>query len=87
MLRKIKRLRKRAETPQDVLVNFFKVYETVPDQIYHSWLIQKKENYKEGVEFTTDSFMQDALNCFQSLKVEKCVPRGYKENCIEIKQV
>ena len=65
---KRKQLRKRGEILLDISVNLFKAYKVVPDQIFHNWLIRKKENYEEGIEFTPDSLVLDALNQYQSFK-------------------
>ena len=67
---KRKQLRNRGEQSQDILVNIFKSYEMVPDQIFHNWLIRKKENYEEGSDLDVDTLMLDALNRCQSLKME-----------------
>ena len=67
---KRKKLRKRGESSQDILINLFKACEIVSDQTLNNWLIRKKENYEEGAEVTPDTLMLDALNRYQSLKDE-----------------
>ena len=45
-------------------MNLYKAYERVPNQVFHNWLIRKKENYKEGANII------HALKRYQSLKSE-----------------
>ena len=50
-------------------MNQFKAYERVPDKVFHNWLIKKK-NYENCTDIIPDSLMLDALNRYQSLKIE-----------------
>ena len=63
-------LRNQDKISQDMLVNLLKAFERVPDQVFHNWLIRKKENYEEGANITPDSLMLEVLNCYQSFKAK-----------------
>ena len=67
---KRKQLRNRGEQSQDILVNIFKAYKIIPDQLFNNWLMRKKDNYEEGSDLNADTLMLDALNRFQALKIK-----------------
>jgi hypothetical protein len=50
----IQSLTARNQTTSDLLINLFKGYGAVSDEVFSAWLLCKQDNHEEGEELTSD---------------------------------
>ena len=68
----IQSLKARNQESSDLLINLFKGYGAVSDEVFRSWLLRKQDDHEEGKEITPDELMQAAKNKYDTM-VEKGV--------------
>ena len=66
----IQSLSARNQKSTDLLVNLFKGYGAVSDEVFRAWLLRKQDDHEEGNEMTADDLMLAAKNKYDSM-VEK----------------
>jgi len=60
----------RNQTTNDLLINLFKAYGSVSDEVFRTWLTHKQDEHDEGNETTPDALMMAAKNKYDAM-VEK----------------
>jgi hypothetical protein len=60
----------RNQKTNDLLINLFKAYGSVSDEVFRAWLVRKQDNHDEGNELTPDKLMMAAKNKYDVM-VEK----------------
>ena len=60
----------RNQTTNDLLINLFKAYGAVSDEVFRAWLLRKQDDHEEGNELTPDELMMAAKNKYDTM-VEK----------------
>jgi hypothetical protein len=60
----------RYQRTNDLLINLFKAYGSVSDEVFRAWLICKQDDHDEGNELTPDELMMVAKNKYDAM-VEK----------------
>jgi hypothetical protein len=68
----------------DLLINLFKGYGAVSNEVFPAWLLRKQDHHKEGEEMTPDDLMIAAKNKYNSMMergsgIPQANARG--ENC------
>ena len=66
----VQSLTARNQTTNDLLINLFKGYGAVSDEVFRAWLLRKQDDHEEGEELTPDKLMQAAKNKYDTM-VEK----------------
>jgi hypothetical protein len=66
----VQSLTARNQTTSDLLINLFKGYGAVSDEVFRAWLIRKQDDHEEGEEITPDELMIAAKNKYDTM-VEK----------------
>ena len=66
----IQSLTARNQKTSDLLINLFKGYGAVSDEVFRAWLMRKQDDHEEGEELTPDELMIAAKNKFDTM-VEK----------------
>jgi hypothetical protein len=66
----IQSLTARNQKTSDLLINLFKGYGAVSDEVFRAWLMRKQDDHEEGEEMTPDELMIAAKNKFDTM-VEK----------------
>lgn len=66
----IQSLTARNQTTSDLLINLFKGYSAVSDEVFRAWLTRKQDDHEEGEEITPDELMLAAKNKYDTM-VEK----------------
>ena len=66
----IQSLTARNQSTSDLLINLFKGYGAVSDEVFRAWLIRKQDDHEEGETITPDELMLAAKNKFDTM-VEK----------------
>ncbi len=66
----VQSLTTRNQTTSDLLINLFKGYGAVSDEVFWAWLLRKQDDHEEGEEITPDELMQAAKNKYDTM-VEK----------------
>jgi hypothetical protein len=66
----VQSLTARNQMTNDLLINLFKGYGAVSDEIFRAWLLRKQDDHEEGEEITPDELMQAAKNKYDTM-VEK----------------
>ena len=61
----------RNQSTSDLLINLFKGYGAVSDEVFRAWLMRKQDDHEEGNELTPDELMLAAKN-----KVDTMVEKG-----------
>ena len=64
----IQSLTARNQTTSDLLINLFKGYGSVSDEVFRAWLLRKQDDHEEGEEVTPDELMLAAKNKFDTMK-------------------
>jgi hypothetical protein len=64
----IQSLTARNQTTSDLLINLFKGYGAVSDEVFRAWLLRKQDDHEEGEEVTPDELMLAAKNKFDTMK-------------------
>ncbi|KAI2512301.1 hypothetical protein MHU86_2177 [Fragilaria crotonensis] len=60
----------RNQKTSDLLINLFKGYGAVSDEVFRAWLMRKQDDHEEGEELTPDDLMIAAKNKYDTM-VEK----------------
>ena len=68
--RLVQSLTARNQKTSDLLINLFKGYGAVSDEVFRAWLMRKQDDHEEGEELTPDELMIAAKNKFDTM-VEK----------------
>lgn len=66
----VQSLMARNQKTSDLLINLFKGYGAVSDEVFRAWLMRKQDDHEEGEELTPDELMIAAKNKFDTM-VEK----------------
>ena len=66
----IQSLTARNQKTSDLLINLFKGYCAVSDEVFRAWLVRKQDNHEEGEELTPDDLMIAVKTKFDTM-VEK----------------
>ena len=66
----VQSLAARNQTTSDLLINLFKGYGAVSDEVFRAWLSRKQDDHEEGEEITPDELMIAAMNKYD-IMVEK----------------
>jgi hypothetical protein len=66
----IQSLTARNQSTSDLLINLFKGYGAVSDEVFRAWLMRKQDDHEEGEEITPDELMIAAKNKYDTM-VEK----------------
>ncbi len=66
----IQSLTARNQKTSDLLINLFKGYIAVSDEVFRAWLMRKQDDHEEGEEMTPDELMIAAKNKYDTM-VEK----------------
>jgi hypothetical protein len=66
----VQSLTARNQKTSDLLINLFKGYGAVSDEVFRAWLMRKQDDHEEGEELTPDELMIAAKNKFDTM-VEK----------------
>ena len=66
----IQSLTARNQKTSDLLINLFKGYGAVSDEVFRAWLMHKQDDHEEGEEMTPDELMIAAKNKYDTM-VEK----------------
>ena len=66
----VQSLTARNQTTSDLLINLFKGYGAVSDEVFRAWLVRKQDDHEEGEEITPDDLMIAAKNKYDAM-VEK----------------
>ena len=66
----IQSLTARNQKTSDLLINLFKGYGAVSDEVFRAWLMRKQDDHEEGEEMTPDELMIAAKNKYDTM-VEK----------------
>ena len=66
----IQSLTARNQSTSDLLINLFKGYGAVSDEVFRAWLLRKQDDHEEGEEITPDELMITAKNKYDSM-IEK----------------
>jgi len=66
----IQSLTARNQTTSDLLINLFKAYGAVSDEVFRTWLTHKQDEHDEGNEITPDGLMMAAKNKYDAM-IEK----------------
>jgi hypothetical protein len=66
----VQSLAARNQTTSDLLINLFKGYGAVSDEVFRAWLSRKQDDHEEGEEITPDELMIAAKNKYD-IMVEK----------------
>ena len=66
----VQSLTARNQSTSDLLINLFKGYSAVSDEIFRAWLSRKQDDHEEGETITPDEHMQAAKNKYDAM-VEK----------------
>jgi hypothetical protein len=66
----VQSLAARNQSSSDLLVNLFKGYGAVSDEVFRAWLMRKQDDHEEGEETTPDDLMIAAKNKYDTM-VEK----------------
>jgi hypothetical protein len=66
----VQSLTARNQSTSDLLINLFKGYSTVSNEVFRAWLSRKQDDHEEGEEITPDELMQAAKNKYDAM-VEK----------------
>ena len=66
----VQSLTARNQTTNNLLINLFKGYGAVSDEVFRAWLLRKQDDHEEGEELTPDKLMQAAKNKYDTM-VEK----------------
>ena len=66
----IQSLTARNQKTSDLLINLFKGYGAVSDEVFRAWLMRKQDDHEEGKEMTPDELMIAAKNKYDTM-VEK----------------
>jgi hypothetical protein len=64
----VQSLTARNQTTSDLLINLFKGYGAVSDEVFRAWLVRKQDDHEEGEEITPDELMMAAKNKFDAMK-------------------
>ena len=56
---------------KDLLINLFKAYGSVSDEVFRAWLIRKQDDHDKGNELTPDKLTMAAKNKYDAM-VKKC---------------
>jgi predicted Mrr-cat superfamily restriction endonuclease len=63
----VQSLTARNQTTNDLLINLFKGYGAVSDEVFRAWLLRKQDDHEEGEELTPDELMQAAKNKYDTM--------------------
>ena len=66
----VQSLTARNQSTSDLLINLFKGYSAVSDEVFKAWLSRKQDDHEEGETITLDELMQAAKNKYDAI-VEK----------------
>jgi hypothetical protein len=66
----VQSLTARNQKTSDLLINLFKAYGSVSDEVFRAWLVRKQDDHDEGNELTPDELMMAAKNKYDTM-VEK----------------
>lgn len=66
----VQSLTARNQQTSDLLINLFKGYGAVSDEVLRGWLLRKQDDHEEGEEITPDELMQAAKDKYDTM-VEK----------------
>ena len=66
----VQSLTARNQSTSDLLLNLFKGYSAVSDEVFRAWLSRKQDDHEEGETITPDELMQAAKNKHDAM-VEK----------------
>ena len=66
----VQSLTARNQRTSDLLINLFKGYGAVSDEVFRAWLMRKQDDHEEGEELTPDDLMIAAKNKYDTM-VEK----------------
>ena len=66
----IQSLTARNQKTSDLLINLFKGYGAVSDEVFRAWLMRKQDDHEEGEELTPDDLMIAAKNKYDTM-IEK----------------
>ena len=66
----VQSLTARNQSTSDLLINLFKGYSGVSDEVFRAWLSRKQDDHEEGETITPDELMQAAKNKYDAM-VEK----------------
>jgi len=64
----VQSLTARNQTTSDLLINLFKGYGAVSDEVFRAWLLRKQDDNEEGEELTPDELMLAAKNKYDTMK-------------------
>ena len=64
----VQSLTARNQTTSDLLINLFKGYGAVSDEVFRAWLLRKQDDHEEGEELTPDELMLAAKNKYDVMK-------------------
>ena len=64
----VQSLTARNQTTSDLLINLFKGYGAVSDEVFRAWLLRKQDDHEEGEELTPDELMLAAKNKYDTMK-------------------
>jgi hypothetical protein len=64
----VQSLTARNQTTSDLLINLFKGYGAVSDEVFRAWLTRKQDDHEEGTPITPDELMLAAKNKFDSMR-------------------
>jgi hypothetical protein len=56
------------QTTSDLLINLFKGYGSVSNEVFRAWLLRKQDDHEVGEEVTPDELMLAAKNKFDTMK-------------------
>jgi hypothetical protein len=62
----VQSLTARNQTTSDLLINLFKGYGAVSDEVFRAWLLRKQDDHEEGEELTPDELMLAAKNKYDT---------------------
>ena len=63
----VQSLTARNQSTSDLLINLFKGYGAVSDEVFRAWLLRKQDDHEEGEEMTPDDLMMAAKNKYDSM--------------------
>ena len=63
----IQSLTARNQSTSDLLINLFKGYGAVSDEVFRAWLVRKQDDHEEGESITPDELMLAAKNKYDAM--------------------
>jgi hypothetical protein len=63
----VQSLTARNQSISDLLINLFKGYGAVSNEVFRAWLLRKQDDHKEGEEMMPDNLMMAAKNKYDSM--------------------